>query len=209
MRIRSLTPFPVLMSCLLVSSLCFLTACSLNEEESDAGEDAASSKAESQAEVKAETELGIDPRGEWVVLGRCKLYKVELSGVYLAAHKNDVDQIKALLAENVPIDEKDKHGMTPLHYAAMEGSAEAIQVLLAGGADPNMKLGFDRTALMLAAATDSTESVEHLLAAGADPNTKDKAENTALLVAARFGTVQSVKKTPYRRHRPERAKCQR
>ena len=57
--------------------------------------------------------------------------------LHLAAHRNNIEAIEALVAGGVPVDQRTPvlEG-TPLHYAAFAGDTEVIQLLLNLGADP-------------------------------------------------------------------------
>ncbi len=56
-----------------------------------------------------------------------------------AALKEDVAQMKALLAGGADANEKNRLGMTPIFYTAIKGSAAGIEVLASGGADVNLR----------------------------------------------------------------------
>jgi ankyrin repeat protein len=53
---------------------------------------------------------------------------------------SDLDQIKALLADNPGlVSSKDPKGQTPLHLAAVHANKAMLKLLLANGADVNAK----------------------------------------------------------------------
>ena len=85
--------------------------------------------------------------------------------------KEDADQVNALIAKGINVNEQDEHGWTALQLAAAYGRGDIVDALLANKrADPNIKNSVGRTALMYAAALGYTSIVEALLTAGADPN---------------------------------------
>ena len=110
---------------------------------------------------------------------------------YQAIRTNDLATLQTL-SKSSNINEKDKRGTTPLHYAAAYGSAEAVRLLLAAGANVNARNDFEATPLMWAA-TDA-EKVRLLVSGGADVNAKSKMGRTAVwLAAANDGSSAIVK----------------
>jgi ankyrin repeat protein len=81
---------------------------------------------------------------------------------------NQEKVIDALLKAKVPIDAKNKSGMTALALAAREGEDENVKALIAKGADVNAREEDGWTPLMLAAYNGQTSAVDALLAAKAD-----------------------------------------
>ena len=102
-----------------------------------------------------------------------------------AAHWNDVETVKLLLAAGAKATVANRYGVTPLHEAATIGSAPVIAALLRAGAQASATYGEGETALMLAARAGSLESVKLLLEAGADVNASESFRGqTALMLAA-------------------------
>jgi ankyrin repeat protein len=102
-----------------------------------------------------------------------------------AAHWNDLETVKALLAAGAKPNVSNRYGVTPLHEAATIGSAPVVNALLRAGAPVNAVYGEGETALMLASRSGSVESVKLLLEAGADANVAEKFRGqTALMLAA-------------------------
>jgi ankyrin repeat protein len=102
-----------------------------------------------------------------------------------AAHWNDLDTVKALLAAKAKPDVANRYGVTPLHEAATIGSATIVNALLRAGAPADATYGDGETALMLAARAGSVESVKLLLEAGADANAAETFRGqTPLMLAA-------------------------
>ena len=68
-----------------------------------------------------------------------------------AAHWNDLEMVKVLLAAGAKPTVANRYGVTPLHEAATIGSASVVSALLRAGAKPDATYGEGETPLMLAA----------------------------------------------------------
>jgi ankyrin repeat protein len=102
-----------------------------------------------------------------------------------AAHWNDLETVKALLAAGAKATAANRYGVTPLHEAATIGSAPIISALLRAGAQADATYGEGETALMLAARSGNVESVKLLLEANADVDAAETFRGqTALMLAA-------------------------
>ena len=101
-----------------------------------------------------------------------------------AAHWNDLEVVKALLAAGAKPNSASRYGVTPLHEAAIIGSAPIINALLRAGAQANTAYGEGETTLMLAARSGSLESVKLLLEAGADANAVETFRGQTALMQA-------------------------
>jgi ankyrin repeat protein len=102
-----------------------------------------------------------------------------------AAHWNDLETVKALLAAGAKPNVASRYGVTPLHEAATIGSAPVVNALLRAGAKADAVYGEGETPLMLAARSGNVESVKLLLEAGADVNAAEAFRGqTALMLAA-------------------------
>jgi ankyrin repeat protein len=111
-----------------------------------------------------------------------------------AAHWNDVESVKALLAAGAKATAANRYGVTPLHEAATIGSAPIISALLRAGAQAEAVYGEGETALMLAARSGNVESVKLLLEANADVNAAETFRGqTALMLAANENHAAVVK----------------
>jgi ankyrin repeat protein len=110
---------------------------------------------------------------------------------YQAIRNNDLARLRTL-AGSGNVNQKDKRGTTPLHYAAAYGGAESISILLAAGANANARNDFEATPLMWSVV--EPEKVRMLVAAGADVNAKSKMGRTPVwLAAANDGSSATVK----------------
>ena len=111
-----------------------------------------------------------------------------------AAHWNDLETVKALLAAGAKANAANRYGVTPLHEAATIGSAPILSALLRAGATADAVYGEGETALMLAARSGNVESVKLLLEANADANAAEKFRGqTALMLAASENHAPVVK----------------
>lgn len=73
------------------------------------------------------------------------------TALMLAADRNDVDMVKALIDRHVDIDAQDALGRTALHSAAKVGADRCFEILLAAGANPTLKTFTGKTPAMFAA----------------------------------------------------------
>lgn len=69
----------------------------------------------------------------------------------LAADRNDVDMVKALIDRHVDIDAQDALGRTALHSAAKVGADRCFEILLAAGANPTLQTVSGKTPALFAA----------------------------------------------------------
>lgn len=108
--------------------------------------------------------------------------QLEKERLHHAASAGDIEQMKALLDEGLPINAFDFLDRTPLHCAAISGHIEAVQYLIKAGADVNAhdeeRIG--ETPLGEVAANCTFEMAKVLIDAGADPTILGWMANTAL-----------------------------
>lgn len=103
-----------------------------------------------------------------------------------AAHWDDAETVKLLLAAGADAKAANRYGATPLSEAASLGNASVIGLLVKAGADPNTRATYDgETILMTSARSGNLDAVRILLDHGADPNAKESYKGqTALMWAA-------------------------
>jgi len=108
--------------------------------------------------------------------------KHEKERLHYAASLGGIEEIRALLGEQLPMNAFDDLGHTPLHCAAIGGHIEAVRYLIKAGADVNAhdeaKIG--ETPLGTVAANCSFAMAKVLVDAGADPTIQGFMCNTAL-----------------------------
>eukprot|EP00873_Tetraselmis_striata_P018591 jgi/Tetstr1/438855/TSEL_027364.t1 len=111
----------------------------------------------------------------------------------VAAELGDVHVVKALLQDpNLPLNQQDQLGRTPLAYAASGGHAAALQVLLAEGGDPGLQDLNRCTPLLYAAAGGHAACVALLASAGVDVNHCDQGGHSSLMLSSAIGDTETV-----------------
>lgn len=108
--------------------------------------------------------------------------ELEKERLHHAASAGDIEQMKALLNEGLPINAFDSLHRTPLHCAAISGQIEAVQYLISVGADVNAhdEANIGETPLGEVAANCTFDMAKMLIDAGADPTIPGWMANTAL-----------------------------
>ena len=76
---------------------------------------------------------------------------LQQTALMLAADRNDVDMVKALIDRHVDIDAQDALGRTALHSAAKVGADRCFEILLAAGANPTRLTYAGKTPAIFAA----------------------------------------------------------
>lgn len=110
-----------------------------------------------------------------------------------AVKNRDAQAVRALLKQNVDVNELQAGGVTALHWAAHRDDLEIADLLLQAGAQVNVADDHGVTPLVLAATNGSSALVTRLLAAGANPNTAISTGETVLMTAARTGKLEAVR----------------
>lgn len=96
---------------------------------------------------------------------------LESQELHYAVQDGDVASVRRLIASELPLDEFDEIGRTPLHYAVVAESVEIAALLLDAGADVNAhdEAHAGNTPLAEVAGRCSSEIAEVLIVNGADP----------------------------------------
>ncbi|MEO8593516.1 MAG: ankyrin repeat domain-containing protein [Candidatus Solibacter sp.] len=110
-----------------------------------------------------------------------------------AARKDDIEAVKAALAQKAAVNATQGDGATALHWAAHRNDVSMADLLLKSGANANAASDTGATPLFLACTNRSAAMVERLLAAGADANATLPNGETVLMNCARTGEVKTVK----------------
>jgi ankyrin repeat protein len=102
------------------------------------------------------------------------------------AHAGNLEQVDALLAQGVPVDQADAYGITALIEASRTGSDACVEHLLRAGANVNSCAPVYSTALIQATINHHASTVAILLEHGASPNLRSPQSNSALFWAIDF-----------------------
>lgn len=128
-----------------------------------------------------------------VLLAACLLLAGCGPSIHNAVAKNDLDTVKALLAQDKGYcDARDRIGKTPLHFAVTFARPEILSELLAAGCDVNAADDTGMTPLHVAAFIGLPPAVPILVEAGADIERTDKFGDTPLHTAAMRGMTGAV-----------------
>ena len=116
------------------------------------------------------------------------------------AERQDVEALRALIADGADVNVAQADGATALQWAAHWDDLNTVNLLLDAGADANANAANDLgvTALMLACENGSALVVERLLEAEADPNATVSTGESVLMRAARTGIRPSPCRPPSR-----------
>ena len=116
------------------------------------------------------------------------------TGLFAAALRDDVAQIRALTGRGQNPDVRDSYDRTPLHVAAYGGRHQAMRALVAAGANPNA-LERDRYDIVtIAAVANDLPTLNVALALGASAkNITSRYDGTALIAAAHLGNADIVR----------------
>ena len=109
-----------------------------------------------------------------------------------AIKNQNVDSVRTLLEEGVPVNEVDPSGYTPLHWAVQENHFEVVDLLLGAGANVNAVSLYGVTPLALACTNASPRMVSLILVGGANPHVAQANGETALMTCARGGVWKAV-----------------
>lgn len=115
------------------------------------------------------------------------------SGLHWACVGSKLDIVNYLREDhNVPLDEPDVAGWTPLMIASSVGCLQIVKTLLAANCDPNHPNENHQRPIHYAASKNHVEIAIALANAGADPNVADKYLSTPLHRASSKGNIKIV-----------------
>lgn len=113
--------------------------------------------------------------------------------IHEAVFMGNINQLKAHIAANTDLNQKDAYGSTPLSVAITFDKPEAAKLLIEAGADINATSGDGSTPLHIAAFYCRTEVVKLLLEKGADINVRNNYGATALeSISGPFSQVKAI-----------------
>ena len=116
-------------------------------------------------------------------------------GLHKAAHENDLEAVKRLVAQGADPDLRDDFGRTPAHVAAFASNDEAVRALAEAGADMNALEKGVYDVVTIAAVANDPELVSLAVELGNDPGlTTSVYEGTALIAAAHLGHHEVVRR---------------
>ena len=120
-----------------------------------------------------------DPR----CISAVEAYNVRGRELRVAARCGQLDRVRALVEEGVPVNFRDIVRDTALHWASYTGEIKAVRLLIDLGADVNLQTEMGRTPLHIAAAATHPRVVFELLKRGADVHVRDYSNFTAMDLA--------------------------
>lgn len=116
-------------------------------------------------------------------------------GLHRAAHLDDLDAIRSLVAAGADLEERDGNGRTPAHVAAFASNDAALEVLATAGADMNALDNQLYDILTIAAVANDPELVSLALFLGNRPDLITSVyDGTALIAAAHLGHHEVVRR---------------
>jgi hypothetical protein len=147
-------------------------------------------------------EAGIVPGGDainkepenFTALGGVMIMRPEHKGLLAnAVAKDDVDEVRNLIARGEDVNGREVDRTTPLFIAVENGNLQIAEMLLGFGAKVNERNEQKETALMKLDEDASKELVELLVRSGARIEATDLMGNTALILAAGSAKPEVVK----------------
>jgi uncharacterized protein len=115
------------------------------------------------------------------------------TALHWAAHRSDLEAVKALLEGGADVNATNRYGVRPAYLAAENGDAPIMRVLLEAGADADAVFAEGETLLMTAARTGDVATIETLIAAGADVDAlESRGGQTALMLAAAENNAPAI-----------------
>jgi len=115
------------------------------------------------------------------------------TGLHLAAHEGQVEEINRLIASGADLNARDQVGRTPAHVAAFASHDDAVSALAKGGADMNALENRVYDVLTIAAVANDPDMVSLAMALGNDANLITSTyDGTALIAAAHLGHHEVV-----------------
>ena len=114
-----------------------------------------------------------------------------MAPIHNAAQNGNLNQVKALLNQGVPVNTRDEWGQTPLHGAAMGGRLSMVQELLNRGAHVNPRTRSGTTPLQFA--FGHPRIIHALIKAGANPRYRNIYSHNAYNFARKKASQNALK----------------
>ena len=114
-------------------------------------------------------------------------------GLVEAVKRQDLELVKALLAQAVDVNVAEADGATALHWATHWNDLRTATLLILAGADVNAKNELGVAPLSLAALNGNAAMATALLNAGGDPNAALPGGETILMTGSRTGSAELVR----------------
>jgi ankyrin repeat protein len=110
----------------------------------------------------------------YIMLSADRICAAELSNSLLgAAELGEIDKVKGLLDQGVPVDAKDDDGWTALMKATYEGHRHIVQELIVRGASVDTRENAGWTSLMMTAQFGYHDIMDVLLTSAAKVNVRN------------------------------------
>lgn len=117
-----------------------------------------------------------------------------MTPLHWAAHWDQLDVVKQLLAAGANAKAANRYGVTPLHEASLVADVAMMEALLKAGANPNSVYGSGETPLMIAARTGHLDAVKLLVEHAADVSAAEEFRGqTSIMLAASEDHAEVVK----------------
>lgn len=113
-----------------------------------------------------------------------------MAPIHGAARNGNLNRVKALLNQGVPVNARNEYNWTPLHHAARRGHLSIVQELLRRGARVNIRTHQGSTPLDVAAFARHFHVVHALQEAGARPRMSNNNANTGPVLIHAGNTVE-------------------
>ena len=110
-----------------------------------------------------------------------------------AVRAQNLEHVRALLAERVDVNATQGDGATALHWAVHRDDSALVDTLLRAGARANVADDTGATPLFLACTNRNADIVGRLLSANANPNAALLSGETVLMTCARAGNATAVR----------------
>ena len=116
-----------------------------------------------------------------------------MAGLFKAVESGDLDRIKELHGQGVPLDSVDEDGGTPMHVACFKGRLDVIQWLFGEGVALDVQSKMGTTPMHMTCANGHLEVVKWLFGKGVPLDVQEKNGSTPVHAACYHGHLEVVK----------------